>query len=69
MFVCSDTDFCRSRVAAGHVGRLGTAQAAPPPQPSPTRGEGATSVTRPSPPPRGEGLGVGGPLPKTEAAE
>jgi alpha-D-ribose 1-methylphosphonate 5-phosphate C-P lyase len=23
MFVCSDTDFCRSRVAAGHVGRLG----------------------------------------------
>jgi alpha-D-ribose 1-methylphosphonate 5-phosphate C-P lyase len=24
MFVCSDTDFCRSRRAAGHVGRLGT---------------------------------------------
>ncbi|MBM7067969.1 alpha-D-ribose 1-methylphosphonate 5-phosphate C-P-lyase PhnJ [Actibacterium sp. 188UL27-1] len=25
MFVCSDTDFCRCRRAAGHVGRLGTA--------------------------------------------
>ncbi|GAA6191552.1 carbon-phosphorus lyase [Phaeobacter gallaeciensis] len=24
MFVCSDTDYCRSRRAAGHVGRLGT---------------------------------------------
>ena len=24
MFVCSDTDFCRSRRAAGHIGRLGT---------------------------------------------
>ena len=24
MFVCSDTDFCRGRRAAGHVGRLGT---------------------------------------------
>ncbi|MDT8855455.1 alpha-D-ribose 1-methylphosphonate 5-phosphate C-P-lyase PhnJ [Paracoccaceae bacterium Fryx2] len=23
MFVCSDTDYCRGRVAAGHVGRLG----------------------------------------------
>ncbi|WP_164661891.1 alpha-D-ribose 1-methylphosphonate 5-phosphate C-P-lyase PhnJ [Tropicibacter sp. Alg240-R139] len=28
MFVCSDTDFCRSRRAAGHVGRLGTEDAA-----------------------------------------
>ena len=24
MFVCSDTDFCRSRRDAGHVGRLGS---------------------------------------------
>ena len=23
MFVCSDTDFCQSRRASGHVGRLG----------------------------------------------
>ncbi len=26
MFVCSDTDFCAGRQAAGHLGRLGTAQ-------------------------------------------
>lgn len=26
MFVCSDTDFCRSRRDAGHVGRVGEAQ-------------------------------------------
>ena len=35
MFVCSDTDFCRTRRAAGQAGRL-----PPPPHPSPTRGEG-----------------------------
>ena len=26
MFVCSDTDFCYSRQAAGHAGRLGVPQ-------------------------------------------
>ena len=25
MFVCSDTDYCRDRQQAGHVGALGTA--------------------------------------------
>ena len=28
MFVCSDTDYCRSRREAGHVGRLGEEAAA-----------------------------------------
>ena len=49
MFVCSDTDFCGGRRAAGHIGRLAAREAPPP-----TRGEGA------SPPPRGEGPGGGG---------
>ena len=56
MFVCSDTDFCRTRRAAGHTGRLtaltgavltgaGLTGAAPPPHPSPTGGEGAVQAT------------------------
>jgi alpha-D-ribose 1-methylphosphonate 5-phosphate C-P lyase len=69
MFVCSDTDFCQSRRAAGHVGRLGMPKMAPPPHPSPTRGEGGVLMSaETSPPPRGEGLWVGGHLPEPEEA-
>ncbi len=69
MFVCSDTDFCRTRAGAGHLGALAVPlaaplTAAPPPHPSPTRGEGGAYPDLPvpgaSPPPRGEGPGVGG---------
>ena len=55
MFVCSDTDFCAGRQAAGHRGRL-----------SPAGQAAAGSAPGASPPPRGEGMGVGGdPAPMT----
>ena len=71
MFVCSDTDFCAARVAAGSADDSG---AAPPRHPFPKRGEGgalgeagastagpgATAGSLASPLPRGEGTGVGG---------